>query len=222
MTQFNPRVQSLIDALHNRLETVDTLQADSILKELEDSEEYKTPSHPDHLAYLHMIPVAIGKQMELRGEQPYASGTDAESSMLHNQRFTHDIYPQEPAPLDFSQDEQHYQTQRDNLSQHLTDLQNNNVNNISPDDKEIHIDATQKEIIKLDLDYTSNTQARDTELDRIDALENDWEEEKCIKSAEMKKDFMASRLRGVLKNDKAKVTELAEIEWGNLKQAYGF
>jgi len=222
MTQLNQREQSLIDSLNNRLAEADTLQADQILKELESSEEYKTPSHPDHLAYLHMIPITIGKQMELRGEQPYASGTDADSSMLDNQRFTHDIFPQEPTPLDFSQDEQRYQTQRNNLSQHLTNLQNNNVKHVSPDDKTIHIEATQKEIIKLDLDYKTNTQARNIELDRIDTLESDWEAEKRIKSAEMKKDFMTSRLQSVLKDDEAKVTELAEIEWGNLKLAYGF
>ncbi len=217
MRQFNQREQSLIDALNSRLVEADTLQAKGILKEIEASDEYTSPGHPDHFAYLHMVPLVLGKQMTLAGLDPLASGTDPDSSMLDNQRFTHDVFPEEKE-LDFSEDNREYESKRSNAVNYLNQVRDDK----DLKDREIHIEAAQKQLLEIDQDYAHYVESRDAELKYMEDREIEWAEEEVKRSAQMKEDFMTTRLKGVLKPDIAQVTELAEQEWEKLQSAYGF
>lgn len=221
MPELSPRHQSIITALSGRLKDADALEADGILKEIEASAEYNDPSHQDHVAYLNAVPLALGRSMELQGIDPIESGNDSQSSMLDNQRTTFNPYPEMPK-LDFSKEEADYQRTRKRTQDYLTDLQQGNVKGIEPDEIEVHIEETQKLLLLLDKEYAQDTNRRDKELSRIDAAEDAWSQEQAERRAEMKHDFMATRLKGVLKDNLPKEKELAEEQWARLQADYNF
>jgi len=203
-----PAQQNLVDGFANRLRDADALRTDDFLKEIENGEAYKNPGHPDHLATLHMIPLAIGRQMELAGTDPLASGTDSDSSMRDNQRFTYDPYPQEQEP-DFSDEDRDYQKQRENTLDYMQKIRDGKAEGVTEENKSEALEGMQDFLKELDTEHETTVQARETELTRIDEQEDSWAAEKTIRSAEMKKDFMSTRLKGVLPDDRKQVTELA-------------
>ncbi len=69
------REQGLLDSLQKRLENSDALEVEGTLKELESSEEFKNPAHPDHNAFINMMPLAVARQMTLSGQDPHQIGT---------------------------------------------------------------------------------------------------------------------------------------------------
>jgi len=220
MPELNFREQSLVNSLEDRLKDADAFTVDAALSEIENSEAYKNPSHLDHHAFLNMIPVAMGRQMTLSGDDPHR-GTRGIEGALDAQNFTHDPYPQEAEPDD-SIDEQGYNRERTNAQNYLNRLQNGEMPNVSEDEIDIHIKAAQQTIIDIDMSHNNDIQARDTELARRDEQENSWADEQVTRAAEMKKDFMAVRMKNVLPDDKAAYQKLANEEWDRMASDYGF
>lgn len=218
---MSQREQSLLDSLAVQLQDSDAFTTDAILNEIEAAGAYQTPSHPDHVSYLKMRPMALARQMTLSGEDPQASGNDADSSMLDNQRYTHELYEEEK-PLTFDDEDNEFETKRANIQKHLESLQKGEVAGVTEDDLPIFIETTQKQIIDMDVEQDMRVKGRESELDRMDKQENSWADERAAQVAEMKKDFMAIRMKNVLKDDKAAHQKLANEEWSRMASDYGF
>jgi len=216
MHNLTQREQSLLDALNTRLADADALTAQQIIKEIEAASEYNEPGHPDHVAYLHMIPLAIGREMELAGQDPNGKSSQLDMSQ---QRFTHDLNPQEPMP-DFSDEDSVYENQRKNTVDYLEKLQAGEVEGVDPEDQKSFITGGKQHLAELDAAHEQTIKNREAEIDRMNKQKDDWDKEKFERSANMKKEFMETRLRDVLKDDRKKITELAEQEWATLQDAY--
>jgi len=221
MPDLNPRQASLVAAFQSRLETADAFTADNMLNEVEAANEYLDPSHNDHQAYISMVPLALGHRLKLSGHDPEMIGTGPDSSMLDNQRFSFDPYPKEPE-ADFSDEDNDYERSRDNAQKYLTQLQNGEVDGLHDEDMKTHIKAAQQTLIDIDTRYASVTQSRDTELERFDKQLDGWESEKSERAAQMKKDFMAVRMKNVLPDNREEYQALADTEWQRLSADYGF
>jgi len=221
MPELNFREQSLVNSLQDRLKDADALTVDTTLKELEGSIEYQNPSNPDHHAYLNMVPVALAKKMELEGDDPNRSTRGLEGALDH-QRFTHDPHPQESDELDFSDDDKRYDRERTNAQNYLNQLQNNEVPNIPEGDRDLHIQAAQKTILDIDADHARSVKTRESELSRMDDQQNEWDKESAERAAQMKKDFMAIKMKDVLPDEKEARQAQADAQWLRLSTEYGY
>jgi len=221
MPELNLREQSLVNSLQDRLKDADALQVDAALKELEASDEYQNPSNPDHHAYLNMVPIALARRMTLAGDNPHAIGNDADSSMADNQRYTHELYEEEK-PLTFEGEDKAFETRRANIQQHLEDLKLGKIKGVDEENLPHFIEGTQKQIIQMDVEQGAAVKARDTELARMDDQQTVWDKERVERAAQMKKDFMAMRMKDVLPDDQEARQAQADQEWQRLSADYGF
>ncbi len=215
---LNSREQSLLDSMKNRLNETDSLMVDSLLNELESSEQFTNSGHPDHRAFQHMRATAIGKKLKLSGIDPSFSGTDAASSMEENQRFHQDAIPGNS--LDFEADDKIFETKRQNVCNHLKRLQSGEEK-VPASELDIYLQETQKSIIKMDIEHEQTVSIRENELERIEKQELAWESEQDAKYAKARSDFFERQLRGVLPINKAQAEKLAEMQWARLQRDFG-
>lgn len=217
---LTPRETNIVEAFQNRLEDANALETDSILTEIENSIQYTDPAHIDHTAFINALPAALSRKLTLQGDDP-ERGTAGLNGALDHQRFTFDQYPQEKE-LDFTADEKIYQKERENLQIYLNKLQKNEIDGIPENEHDIHVKTTQQTIIDLDVHHSESIQLWDTELERRGKQESVWEAEQSARAKEMKSDFMATRMKNTLPDDRKSILILAEQEWSRLVSSYGF
>lgn len=220
MNNLNHREKGFTAALEERLSEADSISADAMLSELELSEPYQNPSHENHRAYLNMRTQIIGKQLELRGINPFESGNDPDSSMLNNQRLYDDISIRDD-DLGFSKDDKNFEVKRKNTLDYLDRLKAG-TEPLYDINLECHVESTKKTLAQMDLDQSEIVKSREAELERIEEWELSQEAEQDARHAQMKKVFFKSKLQNASKWDREQIRELAEKQWSQLKNDYGF
>ena len=209
------REQGLLDSLQKRLENSDALEVEGTLKELESSEEFKNPAHPDHNAFINMMPLAVARQMTLSGQDPHQIGTGLESVIL-------DTPPafDEKKELDFSKENRRYESKKANAENYLKSVEADK--SLSSEDKAVYLQGAKQTLEEIETEQANTIKTRETGIARIEAQENKWEAEEAERRAQIKKDFMADRLKNSVPAERAELQKLADQEWSRLQSDYGF
>lgn len=208
MNTFTKREESLLNAMKERLLNTDAISATKIVDEIQNSSEYKSPSHEDHTAFLHMLPLAVGKEMELAGEDPYQP---ERARGLNDSKYA-------------DADEYENNQSRQFLVDDIRALENGDIIPPKGLSKEHAIQGSQELLIEFDKNKVERDKANEIETSRIAAQEKNWKKEEYGKSNEMRENFMKDAMRSISKKDPAykQHEELAETRWNRLANDYGW
>ncbi len=122
--------------------------------------------------------------------------------------------------MDFSKENRRYESKKANAENYLKSVEADK--SLSSEDKAVYLQGAKQTLEEIETEQANTIKTRETGIARIEAQENKWEAEEAERRAQIKKDFMADRLKNSVPAERAELQKLADQEWSRLQSDYGF
>jgi len=122
--------------------------------------------------------------------------------------------------LDFSKENRRYESKKTNAENYLKSVEADK--SLSREEKAGYLQGAKQTLEEIETKQSDTLKMRETEINKIESQESEWEKVEAERRAQIKKDFMADRLKNAVPAERAELQKLADQEWSRLQSDYGF